>query len=89
MSLTAGDEGQGGWFGAKEVRTRRLSLGAIFLCFVCSSLFSVLGYPERHYINQIHYHYHYKKKHMKEHEEFLARWQKDERSHQESVLESF
>ena len=31
MSSTAGDEGQGGRLGAKEVRTRRLLLAAIFL----------------------------------------------------------
>ena len=31
MSSTAGDEGQGGQFGAKEVRTRGLLLAAIFL----------------------------------------------------------
>ena len=31
MSSTVGDEGQGGRFGAKDVRTCRLSLGAIFV----------------------------------------------------------
>ena len=30
MSSTAGDEGQGGQLGAKEVRTRGLPLAAIF-----------------------------------------------------------
>ena len=30
MSSTAGDEGQGGWFGVNEVRTRGLPLVAIF-----------------------------------------------------------
>ena len=30
MSSTTGDEGQGGRFGAKEVRTRRLPLVAVF-----------------------------------------------------------
>ena len=31
MSLTAGDEGQAGRFGGKEVRTRGVPLEAIFL----------------------------------------------------------
>ena len=31
MSSTAGDEGQSGRFGAKEVRTRGLPLAAIFM----------------------------------------------------------
>ena len=33
MSSTVGDQGQGGRFGAKEVRTRRLLLAAIFYLF--------------------------------------------------------
>ena len=31
MSLTVGDEGQGGHFGAKEVRTRGLPLASILI----------------------------------------------------------
>ena len=34
MSSTVGDEGQGGQFGAKEVRTRRLPLAAIFHTYI-------------------------------------------------------
>ena len=29
------------------------------LCFLCSSLFSVLGYPERRYITYVYYYYYY------------------------------
>ena len=35
MSSTVGDGGQGCYFGAKEVRTRRLLLAAIFCFSVC------------------------------------------------------
>ena len=38
MSSTAGDEGQGGRFGAKEIRTRRLPLAAIFHFCFCADI---------------------------------------------------
>ena len=39
---TAGDEGQGGWFGAKEVRNRILSLAAIFVLFLFFLFYFIL-----------------------------------------------
>ena len=37
MSCTGGDKGQGGWFGAKEVRTRGLLLVATFIVMLSFS----------------------------------------------------
>lgn len=35
MRVTVGGEGHGGWFGAEQVRTRRLPLAAIFIIIFC------------------------------------------------------
>ena len=46
MSSTAGDEGQDGWFGAKEVRNRGLPLAAMFIIYLLCQFIRVLT-PKR------------------------------------------